>query len=160
KSASGVDGMSWAEYGRELEERLNDLQGRLHRGAYKPPPVRRVFIPKADGKQRPLGIPTIEDKIVQGAVVALLTPIYESEFQDCSYGFRPNRNQHMALDAIGKMILCSKVNWILDGDIKAYFDTIDHAWLLKMLAHRIGDERLIRLISRWLKAGVLEDGTL
>lgn len=160
KAAPGVDQVTWAEYGVRLEANLEDLQARLHRGAYVPPPVRRVFIPKADGKQRPLGIPTIEDKVVQGAVVALLTPIYEGEFLDCSYGFRPQRNQHMALDAIGRMIMRSKVNWILDGDIKAYFDTIDHAWLLKMLGHRIGDERLIRLIGRWLRAGVLEDDEL
>jgi RNA-directed DNA polymerase len=160
KAASGVDGMSWNEYGEGLEERLNDLQGRLHRGAYQPLPVRRVYIPKADGKQRPLGIPAIEDKIVQGAVVAILTPIYEAEFLDCSYGFRPNRNQHMALEAIDEMIVRSKVNWLIDGDIKSYFDTIDHDWLTRMLEHRIGDKRLVRLIRRWLKAGVLEDETL
>lgn len=159
-AAPGVDGMTWSEYECGLEERLCDLQARLHRWAYRPQPVRRTYIPKADGKQRPLGIPAIEDKIVQGAVVSILTPIYEAEFLDCSYGFRPKRNQHMALEAIDAMIMWSKVNWVLDGDIKAYFDTIEHDWMLRMLEHRIGDHRLIRLIRKWLKAGVMEDDTL
>lgn len=156
----GVDGETWQEYGRQLEERLLDLQDRLHRGAYEPSPVRRSYIPKANGKQRPLGVPTIEDKIVQGAVVSILTPIYEAEFLECSYGFRPKRNQHMALEAVGKMICCSRVKWILDGDIRSYFDSIKHDRMIAMLEHRIGDGRLIRLIHRWLRAGVLEDETL
>jgi group II intron reverse transcriptase/maturase len=158
KAAPGVDGQTWEDYAEGLEDRLVALQDRLHRGAYRPPPVRRQYIPKADGRMRPLGIPAIEDKIVQGAVVALLTPIYEAEFLDCSYGFRPRHNQHQALEAVDRMMYRGYVNWVLDADIKAYFDTIQHQWLVKMLEHRIGDKRLIRLIQRWLKAGVLEDG--
>jgi group II intron reverse transcriptase/maturase len=159
-AAPGVDGQTWAEYAQGLDERLADLQDRLHRGAYHPPPVRRTYIPKADGKQRPLGIPAIEDKIVQGAVVALLTPIYEAEFLDCSYGFRPHRNQHQALEAVDRMMYRGKVDWVLDADIRAYFDTIDHERLLAMIGYRIRDERLIRLLRKWLKAGVMEDARI
>jgi group II intron reverse transcriptase/maturase len=157
QAAPGVDGQTWAEYAEGLDDRLRDLQDRLHRGAYKPPPVRRVEIPKAGGKKRPLGLPTVEDKVVQGAVVALLTPVYEAEFLECSYGFRPKRNQHEALEAVDRMLYRGKVDWVLDADLRSYFDTIEHDRLVEVLGHRIGDQRLIRLIRRWLKAGVLTD---
>lgn len=160
QAAPGVDGETWADYEANLEERLVDLQHRLHRMAWRPSPVRRAFIPKADGRQRPLGIPTIEDKVVQGAVVALLTPIYEADFRDCSYGFRPRRNQHMALWAVDQMLYQGYTNWVLDADVRGYFDSIPHDRLVQLLEHRIGDPRLLRLIRRWLKAGVLEDGQL
>jgi RNA-directed DNA polymerase len=159
-AAPGADGLSWNEYAQGLEGRLADLAGRLHRMAYRPQPVRRTYIPKADGRQRPLGIPAIEDKVVQGAVVTLLSPIYEAEFLDNSYGFRPGRSQHQALEAIDRMLYRGKVNWVIDADIKSYFDTIDHEKLMEMLAHRIADPRLLRLIRRWLKGGVLEEGVL
>lgn len=157
-AAPGVDGVTWAEYGVNLVERLTDLQDRLHRGAYRPPAVRRTWIPKADGTRRPLGIPTVEDKVVQGAVVALLTPIYEAKFVENSYGFRPGRNQHQALDAVEGMMYRGYVNWVFDVDISRYFDSISHEWLVKMLEHLIGDRRLVRLVQRWLKAGVIEAG--
>ena len=160
KAAPGADGRTWAEYEQGLDERLTDLQGRLHRGAYRPLPVLRRYILKADGKKRPLGIPAIEDKVVQGAVVAILTPVYEVEFLECSYGFRSRRGAHDALEAVDGMMYRGKVDWVLDADISAYFDSIDHEWLLKFLGHRIGDERVLRLVARWLKAGVLEDGTV
>lgn len=160
KAAPGADGQTWAEYEQGLDERLTELQGRLHREAYKPQPVLRRYIPKADGRKRPLGIPAIEDKVVQGTVVALLTPVYEAEFLDCSYGFRPRRGAHDALEAVDGMMYRGKVDWVLDADISAYFDNISHEWLLKFLGHRIGDKRLLRLIARWLKAGVLVDGRL
>jgi group II intron reverse transcriptase/maturase len=160
QAAPGVDGQSWDQYAEGPEERLKDLEERLHRMGYQPPPVRRTYIPKADGRQRPLGIPAIEDKIVQGAVVAILSPIYEAEFPDCSYGFRPGRNQQQAPEALDRMLYQGKVNWIIDADIKSYFDTIDHQWLMEMLAHRIADPRLLRLVRRWLKAGVLEEGEI
>ena len=156
QAAPGVDGKTWRSYEACLEANLADLQGRLHRGAYRPPPVRRTYIPKADGKQRPLGIPTIEDKVAQGAVMALLTPVYEAEFLDSSYAFRPRRSQHQALEAVARMMYRGKVNWVLDLDIRSYFDSINHEWLVRMIEHRIGDKRLVRLIRRWLKAGVLE----
>jgi group II intron reverse transcriptase/maturase len=160
RAAPGIDGQTWAEYGENLEARLQDLQDRVHRGGYRPPAARRTYIPKADGRQRPLGIPTIEDKILQGAVQAVLTPIYEVDFLESSYGFRPGRNQHDALDGIDRMLYRGKVNWVLDADIQAYFDTIDHDWLMKMLEHRLGDTRLLRLIRRWLTAGIMEEGEL
>lgn len=160
KAAPGVDGQTWAEYAEGLDGRLKDLQDRLHRGSYRAPPVRRTHIPKADGTKRPLGIPTIEDKVVQGAVLALLTPIYEVEFLDCSYGFRPGRNQHDALEAVARMLYRGKTSWVLDADIRSFFDTIDHDWMMRMLGDRIGDRRLLRLIRKWLKAGVLADGVL
>jgi RNA-directed DNA polymerase len=160
QAAPGVDGLSWQQYAQGLEGRLADLAGRLHRMGYRPQPVRRTYIPKADGKQRPLGIPAIEDKIVQGAVVAVLSPVYEAEFLDSSYGFRPGRSQHQALRAIDLMLYRGKVNWVIDADIKSYFDTIDHEKLMAMLAHRIADPRLLRLIRRWLKGGVLDEGVL
>jgi RNA-directed DNA polymerase len=156
-AAVGVDEVSWQEYGERLDERLLDLQDRVHRGSYHPQPVRRVHIPKGDGKTRPLGIPTLEDKIVQQAVAMILTPIYEAEFIGFSYGFRPGRSQHDALDAVAAAIK-RKVNWVLDADIEAFFDTIDHRHLQAFIEHRIGDTRLVRLLMKWAKAGVMEDG--
>jgi RNA-directed DNA polymerase len=155
--ATGVDEVSWGEYGERLDERLLDLENRIHRGSYHPQPVRRVHIPKGDGRTRPLGIPTLEDKIVQQAVQMVLEPIYEAEFVGISYGFRPGRSQHDALDALAVAIE-RKVNWVLDADIEAFFDTIDHRHLQAFLEHRIGDTRMVRLLMKWAKAGVLEDG--
>ena len=160
-AAAGVDGVTWAMYGEGLEERLLDLHRRLHSGgAYRAPPVRRVEIPKPDGGIRPLGIAALEDKIVQKAVVdVILTPIYEAEFLGLSYGFRPGRGAHDALDALAFGIERRKVNWIVDADLKAYFDTIPRDWLITFLEYRIGDRRVTRLIRKWLKAGVMDDGT-
>jgi len=155
--ATGVDKVSWDEYGERLDERLLDLENRIHRGSYHPQPVRRVHIPKGDGRMRPLGIPTLEDKIVQQAVQMVLEPIYEAEFIGISYGFRPGRSQHDALDALAVAIE-RKVNWVLDADIEAFFDTIDHRHLQAFLEHRIGDTRMVRLLMKWAKAGVLENG--
>jgi len=160
-AASGIDGETWKEFGEHLDERLHDLEDRVHRGSYHPQPVRRVYIPKADGKQRPLGIPAVEDKVVQQAARMLMEPIYESsEFLGFSYGFRPGRSQHRALDALAMAISCKKVNWVLDADIRAFFDTIVHAWMQKMIEHRIGDRRFVRLLMKWLHAGVMEDDVL
>jgi len=158
RAAPGIDAVTWDAYAEELEHRLQDLHRRVHGGTYRALPSRRVYIPKADGKQRPLGIAAIEDKIVQAAVVAILTPIYEAEFLGFSYGFRPGRNQHDALDAVGYGIKGRYIWWILDADIQRFFDTISHEWMIRFLEHRIGDRRMIRLIQKWLKAGVLEDG--
>jgi group II intron reverse transcriptase/maturase len=161
RAASGVDRVTWSEYGgAKLEERLVDLQDRVHRGSYHPQPVRRVHIPKGDGATRPIGIPSLEDKIVQQAVRMILEAIYEPEFIGFSYGFRPGRSQHDALDALGTAITRRRVNWVLDADIRSFFDTIDHGWLRKFIEHRIGDERLVRLLMKLLNAGVLEDGEL
>src|SRR5713226_8756702 len=157
-AAAGIDGETWAAYGEGLEERLQDLSGRLKRGAYRARPVWRVYIPKGDGRQRPLGIPVVEDKIVQRATVAVLEAIYEPDFLGFSYGFRPGRNQHQALDALDQGLMRGKVNWVLDADLRGFFDAIDHAWLVKFVEHRIGDRRVVRLIQKWLQAGVLEDG--
>jgi len=156
-AAVGVDEVTWDEYGERLDERLLDLENRVHRGSYHPQPVRRVHIPKGDGKMRPLGIPTLEDKIVQQAARMLLEPIYEAEFIGCSYGFRPGRSAHDALDALAEAIH-RKVSWVLDADIEAFFDTIDHRHLQAFLEHRIGDTRMVRLLMKWAKAGVMEDG--
>jgi group II intron reverse transcriptase/maturase len=156
-AAAGVDQVTWVEYGERLDERLLDLQGRVHRGSYHPQPVRRVFVPKGDGKLRPLGIPALEDKIVQQAAMMILTPIYEAEFIGISYGFRPGRSQHDALDALAEVIH-RKVSWVLDADIEAFFDTIDHRHLQAFIEHRIGDTRMVRLLMKWAKAGVMEDG--
>lgn len=159
-AAAGVDRVTWAEYGEKLDERLADLQDRIHRGSYHPQPVRRVHIPKGDGATRPIGIPALEDKVAQQAVRMILEVIYEEEFIGISYGFRPGRSQHDALDALAFTITNKKVNWVLDADIRSFFDTIDHGWLRKFIEHRIGDQRLVRLLMKWLNAGVLEDGEL
>lgn len=159
-AASGVDEMTWSAYAENDEAYLADLHRRVHAGAYRALPSRRVYIPKADGRQRPLGIAAIEDKIVQAAVVAVLTPIYESEFLGFSYGFRPGRNQHQALDALAYGIVRKRINWVLDCDVQSFFDKVDRAWLVRFVEHRIGDRRIVRLISKWLMAGVLEDGRL
>jgi RNA-directed DNA polymerase len=159
-AAAGVDRQTWSDYGVNLEERLRRLQDRIHRGNYHPQPVRRVYIPKADGKKRPLGIPALEDKIVQQAVRMLIEPIYEqSEFLGFSYGFRFGRSQHKALDALA-VTFDKKVNFVLDADIRSFFDTIDHGWMQRFIEHRIGDRRLVRLIMKWLHAGVMEEGRL
>ena len=160
RAAPGADGLTWADYAADLDRNLTDLHARVHSGAYRALPSRRKYIPKADGKQRPLGIAALEDKIVQAAVVAILTPIYEAEFLGFSYGFRPGRGQHDALDALAYGINARKINWILDADISRFFDTLSREWLIRFVEHRIGDRRIIRLIQKWLKAGVLEDGRL
>jgi RNA-directed DNA polymerase len=157
-AAPGLDGQTWSEYGENLEANLEDLSARLRRGAYRAKPVRRAYVPKADGKQRPIGLPTLEDKIVQRAVVEVLNAIYERDFLGFSYGFRPGRQQHHALDALSVGLLARKVSWILDADIRAFFDSLQHEWLVKFIEHRIADGRIVRLIKKWLKAGVLEDG--
>ena len=159
QAAPGVDGMTWAQYEVNLEDRLRDLHGRVHRGAYRAQPSRRTFIPKADGRQRPLGIASVEDKVVQQAVVMVLNHIYEEDFLGFSYGFRPGRSQHDALDALWMGIMGKKVNWVLDADIRGFFDAISHEWMMKFLEHRIADRRILRLIRKWLRAGVSEDGT-
>jgi len=158
KAAPGVDGMTWQEYETELEERLIDLHSRVHRGAYRAQPSKRHWIRKANGKQRPLGIAVLEDKIVQQAVVCILNQIYEEDFRGFSYGFRPGRSQHMALDALYVAIKRKRVNWILDLDLRSFFDTISHEKLIQLIEKRIADPRVLRLIRKWLKAGVLEDG--
>ena len=159
-AAPGIDGVRWKEYGAKLEERLLDLHRRVHRGAYRAPPVRRVNIPKPDGRTRPLGVAALEDKILQKAVVdELLTPIYEAEFLGLSYGFRPGRKAHDALDALAYGIERRKVNWIVDADIRTFFDAIDRDRLLRFVERRIGDRRVLRLLRKWLNAGVMEDGT-
>jgi RNA-directed DNA polymerase len=157
-AAPGVDGETWRTYGEQLESNLLDLSGRLRRGAYRAKPVRRVFIPKPDGRQRPLGVTTLEDKLVQRGLVTVLNCIYETDFVGFSYGFRPGRSPHDALDALYVGITRKKVNWVLDADIRGFFDAIDHEWLVKLIEHRIADRRVVRLIQKWLNAGVLEDG--
>ena len=159
KAAPGVDGETWQHYGENLEANLADLSGRLQRGAYRANPVLRTHIPKDDGRQRSIGIPTVEDKIVQRAAAEVMGAIYETEFLRFSYGFRPKRSQHNALDALTVGIKRRKVNWILDADIRGFFDTIDHGWLVKFVEHRIADQRVVRHVKKWLNAGVLEDGT-
>ena len=159
EAAAGVDGITWRQYGEELELRLQDLSGRLARGAYRASPVRRVYVPKPDGRQRPIGVPALEDKIVQRATVAVLNQIYELDFLDFSYGFRPGRSPHDAIDALDKAIWTQKVNWVLDADVRSFFDAMVHEWAVTFVEHRIGDKRVIRLIRKWLTAGVLEDGT-
>jgi RNA-directed DNA polymerase len=160
KAAPGVDGVTWQDYEADLERKLVDLHSRIHRGAYRPQPSRRTYIPKADGKQRPLAIAALEDKIVQGATVMVLNAIYEEDFLGFSYGFRPGRGPHDALDALVVGITTRKVNYILDADIRSFFDTVSQDWLVRFVEHRIGDKRIIRLIRKWLKAGILEDGGL
>jgi RNA-directed DNA polymerase len=158
EAAPGVDGETWRHYGEALEEHLQDLSERLQRGAYRAKPVRRVYISKEDGRQRPLGVPALEDKIVQRATVEVLNTIYETDFLGFSYGFRPGRSQHKALDALYVGLLTKKVNWVLDVDIRGFFDAIDHGWLVQFIEHRIADRRVVRLIQKWLNAGVLEEG--
>jgi RNA-directed DNA polymerase len=158
QAAPGVDGVTWEEYGRDLEARLSDLHRRIHRGAYQAKPSRRVWIPKSDGRQRPLGIAALEDKVAQHAVGTVLNQIWEEDFRGFSYGFRPGRSQHDALDALYVGIERKKVNWVLDLDIRAFFDRIEHSWMIKFVEHRIGDRRVVRLIQKWLKAGVMEQG--
>jgi RNA-directed DNA polymerase len=158
EAAAGVDGETWRHYGERLEDNLHDLAERLKRGAYRAKPVRRVYIAKTDGQKRPLGVTTLEDKIVQRATVEVLNAIYETDFLGFSYGFRPGRSQHNTLDALYVGLLTKKVNWVLDLDIRGFFDSIDHGWLVKFLEHRIADRRVVRLIQKWLNAGVLEDG--
>ncbi len=159
-SAPGVDGKTWQQYGEDLGHRLRALSDRLRRGAYRPKAVKRVFIPKPDGRQRPIGVPALEDKIVQRATAEVLNAIYETDFLGFSYGFRPGRSQHNALDALSVGIQRKKVGWVLDADISGFFDAIDWEWLVKFVEHRIADRRVVRHIKKWLHAGVLEDGVL
>lgn len=158
QAAAGVDGVTWEVYGRDLEANLQDLHRRLHAGSYRARPSRRSYIPKADGRLRPLGIATVEDKILQRAVVEVLNAVYETDFRGFSYGFRPGRNPHQALDALTVGIWRKRVNWVLDADIRDFFTSLDHGWLEKFLEHRIADKRVLRLIRKWLSAGVIEDG--
>ncbi len=158
KAAPGVDGMTWQEYESGLEGRLVDLHSRVHRGAFRAKPSRRAYIPKGDGRQRPLGVAALEDKIVQQAVVTILNAIYEEDFLGFSYGFRPGRSQHQALDALSYALTVKHVNYVLDADIRGFFDSISHEWMLKFVQHRVADPRILRLIQKWLKAGVREEG--
>jgi RNA-directed DNA polymerase len=160
KAAAGMDGMRWQDYEAELEPRLEDLHNRVCRGAYRPQPSRRTYIPKADGSQRPLAIAALDDKIVQGATVMVLNAIYEGDFCGFSYGFRPGRGPHDALDALCVAIDHRKVSWIIDADIQNFFGAVSQEWLVRFMEHRIGDKRIIRLIQKWLKAGILEDGVV
>ena len=157
-AAPGVDGVTWQEYATGLEDRLVDLHSRVHRGAYRAKPSRRVYIPKPDGRQRSLGIATLEDKLVQQAAVTILNQIYEVDFQGFSYGFRPGRSPHQALDALYVGLQRKRVNWIFDADIQGFFDNVSHDWALKFVEHRVADRRMLRLIRKWLKAGISEDG--
>jgi RNA-directed DNA polymerase len=159
-AAPGVDRLTWKDYEADLESNLEDLHGRVQRGAYRALPSRRVYIPKSDGRQRPLAVAALEDKIVQRAVTALLNAIYEEDFLGFSYGFRPGRGAHDAMDALCVGIHSKKVSFILDADIRSFFDEISQEWLIRFLEHRIGDRRIIRLIQKWLKAGILEDGVV
>jgi RNA-directed DNA polymerase len=158
KAAPGVDQVTWDAYGEHLRENLEDLLARVHSGAYRASPTRRAYIPKADGRLRPLGIATLEDKILQRAVVEVMNAVYEEDFLGFSYGFRPGRSPHDALDALSVGIVKKKVKWVLDADIRDFFTSLDHDWLAKFLEHRIGDKRLLRLIRKWVSAGVIEDG--
>jgi RNA-directed DNA polymerase len=159
-AAAGVDGLTWRDYEADLDRNIEDLHAQVHRGAYRALPSRRVYIPKPDGRQRPLAIAALEDKIVQRAAAAVLNAIYEEDFLGFSYGFRPRRGTHDALDALVVGIERRKVNWILDADIRSFFDTVSQEWLIRFIEHRIGDPRIIRLIRKWLKAGILEDGVV
>src|SRR5437879_2056151 len=159
EASPGVDGITWRQYGENLDANLQELSGRLARGAYRASPVQRVYIPKPDGRQRPIGVPVLEDKIVQRATVAVVNQVYEGDFLDFSYGFRPGRSAHDALEALDKAIWNQKVNWVLDADVRSFFDAMVHEWAVTFVEHRIGDKRVLRLIRKWLTAGVLEDGT-
>ena len=158
RAATGVDGVTVEEYECNLENHLRDLHDRIHSGRYRPLPVRRAYIPKADGGQRPLGILALEDKIVQGAVAEVLSAVCEADFLDCSYGFRPGRSAHLALQMVRKAVMVERVSWVLEADIRKFYDSVDHEWLLRMVEHRIADPRILRLIRQWLRAGILEDG--
>jgi len=158
RAATGVDGVTWQEYGLDLEENLRDLHARVHRGAYRAKPSRRAYIPRPDGRLRPLGIAALEDKILQRAVVEVLGAVYEADFLGFSYGFRPGRSQHDALDALAVGIEKRKVNWVLDADIRSYFEKIDRAWMARFLEHRIADRRVLQLIHKWMGVGVIENG--
>ncbi|MGY3614081.1 group II intron reverse transcriptase/maturase [Bradyrhizobium sp. USDA 10063] len=158
EAAPGVDGVTWRDYEADLDRKIADLHVRVHRGAYRAQPSRRRYIPKADGRQRPLAVAALEDKIVQRATAAVLNAIFEEDFLGFSYGFRPGRGQHNALDALVVGINSTKVNYILDADIRSFFDRVSQSWLVRFVEHRVGDKRIIRLIQKWLKAGVLEDG--
>jgi group II intron reverse transcriptase/maturase len=158
KASAGVDGVTWQEYETGVEDRIADLHRRIHQAAYRAQPSRRVYIPKADGQQRPLGVAALEDKIVQQAVVTILNQIYEEDFKGFSYGFRPGRSPHQALDALCVAIQQRRVNWVLDADIRDFFGRLSHEWTLKFVEHRVADRRILRLIRKWLKAGVSEDG--
>ena len=160
RAAAGVDGVTWEDYEADLEPRLEDLHRRVHRGAYRPQPSRRTYLPKADGRQRPLAVAALEDKIVQGACAMVLNAIYEEDFLGFSYGFRPGRGPHDASDALAVAITSRKVNYILDADVRDFFGSVSQSWLVRFLEHRIGDKRIIRLIQRWLKVGILEDGVV
>jgi RNA-directed DNA polymerase len=159
-AAPGVDGLTWRDYEADLDRKIVDLHARVHRGAYRALPSRRRYIPKADGQQRPLAVAALEDKIVQKAVTAVLNAIYEEDFLGFSYGFRPKRSPHDALDALVVGIYSTRVNYIFDADLRRFFDSVSQEWLIRFLEHRINDGRIIRLIQKWLKAGVLEDGAL
>jgi len=160
QAAPGIDGLTRRDYEQNLEANLEDLHARIHRGAYRPLPSRRVYIEKPDGRQRPLAIAALEDKIVQRATAAVLNAIYEADFLGFSYGFRPGRGAHDALDALVVAIESRRVNFIIDADIRSFFDTVGQDWLIRFVEHRIGDKRIIRLIRKWLKAGILEDGVV
>lgn len=155
-----MDGVTWRDYEADLEPRLQDLHARVYRGAYRPQPSRRTYIPKADGRQRPLAVAALEDKIVQGACVMVLNAIYEEDFLGLSYGFRPGRGPHDASDALAVAITSRKVNFILDADVQDFFGSVSQEWLIRFLEHRIGDTRIVRLIQKWLRAGILEDGVV
>lgn len=157
-AAPGVDDMTWSDYAKDYEDRIIDLHKRLQRGSYRAQPSKRAYIAKSDGKQRPLGIAAVEDKIVQAAVRTILEQIYEVDFLECSYGYRPSRRAHDALDEVYVEIKGRKINWILDADIRGFFDNIDHDWMMKFLEHRVTDWRMLRLVKKWLTAGVSEDG--
>jgi RNA-directed DNA polymerase len=159
KAAPGVDGVTWEDYGVDLEESLRDLHSRVYRGAYRARPSRRVYIPKPDGRLRPLGVAALEDKVLQRALVEVLNAIYETDFLGFSYGFRPGRSPHHALDVLAAGIVGKQVNWVLDADVSDYFSSLDHQCLERFLEHRIADRRVLRLVQKWLAAGVIEDGS-
>jgi RNA-directed DNA polymerase len=159
-AAPGADGVTWRDYERGALPRLEALRDQVRSGKYRAVPSRRVYIPKADGRLRPLGIASLEDKVLQRAVCEVLNAVYEADFKGFSYGFRPGRSQHDALDALYAGLTCKRVNWVLDADIRGFFDHLDREWLAKFLRHRIADERVLRLVMKWLNAGVLEDGKL
>ena len=159
-AAPGVDGMTWETYQEDLDRRIEDLHVRVKGGAYRASPSRRSYIPKEDGSKRPLAVAALEDKIVQRATAEVLSAIYEEDFLGFSYGFRPGRGPHDALDALAVGIGNTRVNWVLDADIAGFFDAVSHEWLIRFVEHRIGDKRIVRLIRKWLKAGILEDGVV